>query len=121
MAELADRVVDALREVYDPCCKEKGISVVDMGLLHAVAVDGDDATIELVLTTGWCPFVLDLVQSIQDRVEALPDVGDAKVEVVWDEAWTADRLSEDARRKLRFLPAPNAIQDRDRYVRRLAQ
>ncbi|MDP8978201.1 MAG: metal-sulfur cluster assembly factor [Actinomycetota bacterium] len=116
MAEVADAIVDALRDVYDPCCREKAISVVDMGLVRAVAVDGDDARVELVLTTGWCPFVVDLLTSIKRRVEELPEVGDASVEVVWDEAWTSDRLSADARRKLRFLPDPRSVRDRDRYV-----
>ncbi|MBW3601533.1 MAG: metal-sulfur cluster assembly factor [Actinobacteria bacterium] len=116
MAEVADVIVDALRDVYDPCCREKAISVVDMGLVRAVAVDGDDARVELVLTSGWCPFVVDLLTSIKRRVEGLPEVGDASVEVVWDEAWSSDRLSADARRKLRFLPEPRAVEDRDRYV-----
>ncbi|CAN5224725.1 hypothetical protein BH20ACT9_BH20ACT9_05670 [soil metagenome] len=116
MPEVADAIVEALRDVYDPCCREKAISVVDMGLVRAVAVDGDDARVELVLTTGWCPFVVDLLTSIKQRVESLPEVGDAKVEVVWDEAWTSDRLSDDARRKLRFLPDPRSVGDRDRYL-----
>ena len=32
---------DALSEVYDPCCREKGISVVDMGLVRSVRQAGD--------------------------------------------------------------------------------
>jgi metal-sulfur cluster biosynthetic enzyme len=36
--------------------------------------------------------------------------------VVWEEAWTTDRLSPDARRKLRFLPDPVAVGDRDAYL-----
>ncbi len=116
MPEVADAIVEALRDVYDPCCREKAISVVDMGLVRAVAVDGDDARVELVLTTGWCPFVVDLLTSIKGRLEDLPEVGDAKVEIVWDEAWTSDRLSDDARRKLRFLPDPRSVPDRDRYL-----
>jgi len=33
-------ISEALREVYDPCCKDKGISVVDVGLLHHAELDG---------------------------------------------------------------------------------
>lgn len=51
-----DAIVDVLRGLADPCCEEKGISVVDMGLVRDVAVDGDLARVELVLTSGWCPF-----------------------------------------------------------------
>src|SRR3712207_8154352 len=38
-----------------PCCREKGISVVDMGLLRSVAVHDGHARVELLLTSGWCP------------------------------------------------------------------
>lgn len=110
--DLADRVVDALRGVADPCCRERGISVVDMGLVEGVVIDADAARIQLVLTNGWCPFVVDLVSEVRDAVESLPDIDGAEVELVWDTAWTADRLSDDARRKLRFLPSPNEVADR---------
>jgi metal-sulfur cluster biosynthetic enzyme len=48
--------IRALSEVFDPCCREKGISVVDMGLLRSIVVDDRHARVELLLTSGWCPF-----------------------------------------------------------------
>jgi metal-sulfur cluster biosynthetic enzyme len=36
--------------------------------------------------------------------------------VMWDEAWTTDRLSPDARAKLRFLPDPVTVPDRSAYL-----
>ena len=116
MPELPTAIIDALRSVYDPCCQERGISVVDMGLVRSVDVDGDQARVELVLTTGWCPFTTHLLTAVRERVESLPEVDGAAVEVVWDEPWTTDRLSADARRKLRFLPDPSAVPDRAGFV-----
>jgi len=116
MPDTPARIIDALRTVYDPCCRDKGISVVDMGLIEDVAVDGDDASVRLVLTTGWCPFASHLLTAITERVESLPEVGSAKVAVTWETAWTSDRLSPEARAKLRFLPDPVAVADRDDYV-----
>lgn len=113
MAEAAE-ILDALRGVYDPCCREKGISVVDMGLVRDIAVDDGQARVELLLTSGWCPFAAHLLTEIRERVVAVPGVGDADVEVTWDEAWTTDRLSEDARAQLRFLPHPKEVMDDDR-------
>ncbi|HEV8373144.1 MAG TPA: iron-sulfur cluster assembly protein [Actinomycetota bacterium] len=109
MAATPTRIIDALRTVYDPCCREKGISVVDMGLVREVAVDGDNTSVQLILTTGWCPFAANLVGMISERVAAVPGLAGADVEIVWDEPWTTERLSDDARRKLRFLPHPNAL------------
>jgi metal-sulfur cluster biosynthetic enzyme len=109
-------VLDALSDVYDPCCREKGISVVDMGLLRSATVNGTHARIELMLTSGWCPFATHLLGEIEDALLARPDVDTCDVEVVWDEAWTTDRLSESAVGKLRFLPDPAAVPDRDAFV-----
>ena len=53
---------------------------------------------------------------IEEAVAAVEGINSADVEIVWDEAWTVDRLSPDATRKLRFLPAPNAVADRDAYI-----
>jgi metal-sulfur cluster biosynthetic enzyme len=108
--------LDALSEVYDPCCREKGISVVDMGLVRDVSVRDGRARVELLLTTGWCPFASRVLDEVKDRVEEMDGVDRADVEVMWDEAWTTDRLSDDARRKLRFLPDPVMVHNRDAYV-----
>lgn len=116
MAHIPQRFVEALSEVYDPCCREKGISVVDMGLLHTVTVSDRHARVELLLTSGWCPFAARVLTEVRERVEELPDVDTAEVEVVWDTAWTTDRLSEGARAKLRFLPDPADVPDRDAYL-----
>lgn len=105
----------ALEGVVDPCCREREISVVDMGLVKEIAVDGDRATVDLMLTSGWCPFQTDLVATVTDAIEALPEVATAEVRIVTD-PWSTDRLSPDARRKLTFLPPPSAVGDRDAYV-----
>ena len=109
-------VLDALSDVYDPCCREKGISVVDMGLLRSVTLSGSHARVELMLTSGWCPFATRLLTEIEDALAARPGVDTCQVDLTWDEAWTTDRLSASAAQKLRFLPDPASVPDRDAYV-----
>jgi metal-sulfur cluster biosynthetic enzyme len=116
MSELPQWALDALGDVYDPCCREKGISVVDMGLVRSVRGAAGQVSVEILLTSGWCPFASRVLTEIQDRIEAQPGVDTADVQVVWDEAWTTARLSERAARLLRFLPAPAQVPDRDAYV-----
>ena len=101
-------VSDALRGVFDPCCRDKGISVVDMGLLHRATVSGGVAQVDLLLTSGWCPFASRVLTDIEDAVAALPGIREASVRIVWDEVWGPERLSDGARSKLRFLPPPSA-------------
>src|SRR3954454_4942037 len=92
--------VRALSEVYDPCCREKGISVVDMGLLRSVTVADGHARVELLLTSGWCPFAARVLTDVEQAIAAQPGVDSCQVEIVWDEAWTTDRLSASARSTL---------------------
>jgi metal-sulfur cluster biosynthetic enzyme len=59
-----------------------------------------------VLTSGWCPFVVPLLDTIRAR---LADLAAVDVRVVWDRAWSSDRMSQTARQRLQFLPPPNQI------------
>ena len=93
-------VIDALREVYDPCCADRGINIVDMGVVEDVRLDGAHVEVDLVLTTGWCPFVASMSSAIPERLTRLDGVRSVDVQVVWDPVWTTDRLSESAREKL---------------------
>lgn len=112
----AAEVLTALRSVFDPCCEEKQISIVDMGLIQHIDAATDEVTVQLILTSGWCPFAVDLVGIVRDAAESVPSVRHADVELTWDEAWGTHRLSDEARAKLRFLPEPSRVPSRDAYV-----
>jgi metal-sulfur cluster biosynthetic enzyme len=77
---------------------------------------GRHARVELLLTSGWCPFASRVLTDVADAITAQPGVDTCEVEVVWDEAWTPARMSESATRALRFLPDPVAVGDRDAYL-----
>ena len=93
-------LIDALSEVYDPCCADRGISIVDMGVVEDVRLDGSHVAVDLVLTTGWCPFVASMSSTIPERLRQIEGVETVDVEVVWDPVWTMERLSESARDEL---------------------
>ena len=95
-------VLAALGRCHDPCCKEKQISVVDMGLIESIEIENRRVGIEMVLTTGWCPFASRLLEMVTEEVGALPTVDSVDVDVVWDPTWTPERMSESAREKLRL-------------------
>jgi metal-sulfur cluster biosynthetic enzyme len=93
-------LIDALRGVYDPCCADRGVSIVDMGVVEDVRATGSHVEVDLVPTTGWCPFVANMSAAIPEALRALDGVETVDVRVVWEPAWTPDRLSESARAKL---------------------
>jgi metal-sulfur cluster biosynthetic enzyme len=97
-----EAVIGALDNCFDPCCRERRISVVDMGLIESIEIRGREVKIEMVLTTGWCPFAARLLEMVKEEVGALPSVEAIDVEVVWDPTWTPERMSAGAREKLRL-------------------
>lgn len=117
MVASAQTVRDALRTVIDPCCRERGISVVDMGLIDEVEVtDHGRAEVRIMLTSGWCPFQTDLLADIESAVRAVPEIAEADVSITLEQAWSTDRLSDSARSRLRFLPEPAEVADREALV-----
>jgi metal-sulfur cluster biosynthetic enzyme len=93
-------LIDALRGVYDPCCQDRGVSIVDMGVVEDVRHRGAHVEVDLIPTTGWCPFVANMSAAIPEALIALDGVETVEVKVVWEPAWTPDRLSKSARAKL---------------------
>lgn len=84
------RFLEALKDVEDP---EIPISVVDMGLIVAIRVDEQAVEVDVTLTAMGCPAVDMIVEDIEQRLLAEPDVETVKVTIVWEPIWTKDRLS----------------------------
>ena len=111
-----EAVIRALDECFDPCCTDRKISVVDMGLIESIRIKGWEVRIEMVLTSGWCPFASRLLGMIEENVGGLPEVGDVEVEVAWDPVWTPERMSGSAREKL-TLPLEKLVPLREARLR----
>jgi metal-sulfur cluster biosynthetic enzyme len=90
VADRRSRYWDALKEVEDP---EIPISVVDMGLIVDIRVDGRRVDVDATLTAMGCPAVDMIVEGIERRLLAEPDVESVQVTIVWDPIWTKERLS----------------------------
>jgi metal-sulfur cluster biosynthetic enzyme len=117
-----EQVVEVLKTCYDPCCKERAVSVVELGLIQGVKVaeNGHDVRVELLLTSGWCPFSTHLLQMIDQNVRAIEGVGEVDTEIVWSTVWTPERLSASANEKL-TLPMAQLLPLRQRRLEREAQ
>jgi metal-sulfur cluster biosynthetic enzyme len=111
-----EAVIRTLDECYDPCCRDRRISVVDMGLIESIDIQGREVKIEMVLTTGWCPFASRLLEMVEEEVGGLPQVDSVNVEVVWDPTWTPERMSGSAREKL-AMPLEKLIPLREARLR----
>ena len=117
-----EQVMEVLQTCYDPCCKERAVSVVELGLIQGVKVaeNGHDVRVELLLTSGWCPFSTHLLQMIDQSVRAIEGVGEVDTEIVWNTVWTPERMSSSARQKL-ALPMTQLLPLRQRRLEREAK
>jgi FeS assembly SUF system protein len=98
---LRPRVIDALCSVFDP---EIPVSIWELGLIYDVEIDADSRVhIRMTLTAPACPAAQALPLEVERSVRAVDGVTDATVEVVWDPAWSADRMSDAAKLQLGIL------------------
>jgi len=97
-AILKDRIVQAMKTVYDP---EIPVNIYDLGLIYELDVsESGDVLVRMTLTAPGCPVAGSLVQEVHDRVRETLGVRHAKTELVWDPPWTQDNLSFEARLEL---------------------
>jgi metal-sulfur cluster biosynthetic enzyme len=101
---LLDSIRDVLRNVYDP---EFGISVLDLGLIYEIRIDGDTVAVDMTLTTMACPAGQVMLDGVRAAVASVPGVREVDVALVWDPAWTPERLSAAAREQLGWAPQPS--------------
>lgn len=70
----------ALDQIIDP---ELGRSLVQLGLVQEVEIEGAAVYVGLQLTSPRCPHADDFIGAIKDKVGAVPGVGEVEVELLW--------------------------------------
>ena len=97
-ATVEESIVEALKTVYDP---EIPVNIYEMGLIYDLNLEADGRVqIKMTLTSPGCPVAGTLPGEVKDRVEQVPGVASAEVEVVWDPVWNPSMMSEAARLEL---------------------
>jgi metal-sulfur cluster biosynthetic enzyme len=101
-----DEVFSALKQCYDP---EIPVNIVDLGLIYGVhfepvaekpAEEAQDVTVDMTLTSQGCPAHVMIGEQVKSRLEQMPGIRNAKVNVVWNPPWGPERLSPEARKQL---------------------
>jgi ring-1,2-phenylacetyl-CoA epoxidase subunit PaaD len=90
----------ALGTVKDPCLVAAGfdLSIVDLGLVRGLAVEGGKVEVEMTFTEPGCPFTHHVVVAVETALGAA-GFGDVVFRPVWDPVWTEAELTPDARRQ----------------------
>lgn len=97
--DVEDLVWEQLRTCFDP---EIPINIVDLGLIYQCklkAAEGGDRDVEvtMTLTAPGCGMGEVLVMDVKDKLEIIPTIREARVELTFDPPWNRDMMSEAAR------------------------
>ena len=99
--DLYESVIDALKDIYDP---EIPVNIYDLGLIYGVEITPDHhAKVKMTLTTPHCPVAESMPGEVELRVGAVPGIGDAEVERVWDPPWDPQKMTDEAKLELGML------------------
>jgi len=97
-----DLLWDALKSCYDP---EIPVNIVDLGLIydlhHEACADGlHQVAAKMTLTAQGCGMGPVIADDARQKLEALPSVASATVEIVWDPPWNPHMISEEGRKQM---------------------
>lgn len=88
-------IIEALKTVCDP---EIMIDIYNLGLVYKIEpLDHGDVKIEMTLTAPTCPVAGVLPQQAADAVAAIEGAGEIEVKVVWEPAWSIEKMSQEAK------------------------
>jgi len=88
-------IVAALKTVFDP---EIPADIYELGLIYKVEITNERAIdVTMTLTTPNCPAAGELPTMVENAIASVPGVGAVNVNLVWEPAWSPDRMSDEAR------------------------
>ncbi len=94
-----------LRTCYDP---EIPVNIVDLGLVYDCTVEQPENTpakvnVKMTLTAPGCGMGPTIAAEARAKIESVPGVGEAAVELVWDPPWNQAMISEAGKMKLGLI------------------
>lgn len=95
---LYESVIAALKQVYDP---EIPVNIYDLGLIYELNINpAHEVSILMTFTAPNCPMADQVIQEVQETVEAVPTVKKVDIELTFEPVWDKSMLSEEARVEL---------------------
>ena len=101
----AQAIEDSLKQCMDP---EVPLNIVEMGLIYGIDVtENNDVNIKMTMTTKGCPLHETMVDDVKRYAKKVSGVNNVDVEIVWDPPWTMDKMSDEAKAKMKTMGAQN--------------
>ncbi len=95
------RIVEVMQTVFDP---EIPVNIYELGMVYDIVVDdAANAVVTMTLTSPMCPVAGSLPGEVEAKVAAVAGLASARVDLVWEPAWTPERMSEAAKLQLGMM------------------
>lgn len=99
--QIEERIIDVLKTVYDP---EIPVDIYALGLIYKIDLNDDySVDIDMTLTAPNCPAADFIVEDVRMKVAGIPQITDARVNLVFEPEWDKDMMSEEAKLDLGFM------------------
>jgi FeS assembly SUF system protein len=96
--DIENGIVEALKTVFDP---EIPVNIYELGLIYDIDLQpGGEVLVKMTLTSPGCPVAGSLPSDVKSKIEGVPGVTSADVELVWDPTWNPSMMTEAARLQL---------------------
>ena len=98
MSDIKSKVIEEIKKIYDP---EIPVNIYELGLIYKIEVDNKNkVNIDMTLTTPNCPVAESLPKQVKDTIMKVEGVSDVNLNLVWEPAWSKDKMSEAAKLEL---------------------
>jgi FeS assembly SUF system protein len=99
--DLKDRVIAAIKTVYDP---EIPVDVFELGLIYEINIyPVNNVYVLMTLTSPSCPSAEVIPGEIEQKIKGVEGINDVKVEITFDPPYSQDMMSEAAKLELGFM------------------
>jgi FeS assembly SUF system protein len=99
--DLKDRILAALKTIYDP---EIPVDIYELGLIYEInTFPVNNVHVLMTLTSPSCPSAEQIPAEVEQKIKSIEGVNDVKVEITWDPPYSQDMMSEAAKLELGFL------------------
>ncbi len=99
----AQAIEESLKQCMDP---EVPLNIVEMGLIYGIDVtENNDVNIKMTMTTQGCPLHETLVEDATRFAKKVPGVNNVKIDIVWEPAWSMDKMTEEGKLKIKNMGA----------------
>ena len=99
--ELKDKVIEAIKQVYDP---EIPVDVYELGLIYDIKVfPVNNIYVLMTLTSPSCPSAESIPVEVEQKIREIEGVSDVSVELTFDPPYATEMMSEVAKLELGFM------------------